>query len=102
MANRSRFAIALSSIRSFFKTNSQKIYSTAQLNGVFEENRINWNLPHSMTLDKFIDKLTASEIIKKETFEFLGYFGSKERYLVDEESSIFEIAASLVPKGYLS
>ena len=103
MANKSRFAIAQGSIKSFFKSNSLKIYSLPQLNGIFEENRIAWNLPNSMNSEKFIDRLIKAEILRKVAFNFSGYYGSKDRYIATETNpTIFELATSIVNKGYLS
>ncbi|AYB31938.1 type IV toxin-antitoxin system AbiEi family antitoxin domain-containing protein [Chryseolinea soli] len=101
MANKSRFIIAESSIKSFFKNDSTKVYSLAQLDQVLEDNRANWNLPASMNVEKFTEKLTNSEILFKNVFYLEGLKANKERFL-SQEASVFQVAVSLINKSYLS
>lgn len=101
MANKSRFVIAESSIKAFFRDNIRKVYSKDQLGVVLEQNRTLWNLPVSMNTDKFIEKLFNSEIITKNEIIFTGTFLKKERYLTSG-ASVFQVAVSLVNKSYLS
>jgi hypothetical protein len=98
MANKSRFIVAESSIKSFFRNGIRKVYSKEQLSEVLEQNRILWNLPFSMNSDRFIEKLLTTEILSKREIIF---YTKKERYLVPD-ASVFQVAVSLVNKSYLS
>lgn len=101
MANKSRFIIAVNSIKSFFKDGTRKAYSKNQLSEVLEQNRTKWNLPISMNTEKFIEKLLSSEILSKHEIIFNGGYLKKERYLASD-STVFQIAISLINKSYLS
>ena len=102
MANKSRFFIAEASIKTFFKQGNKKTYSIVQLNEILEQNRNLWNLPVSLTINKFADKLLNSEILSKQEIVFEGnLISNKERFSV-EDVSIFQLAVSLVNKSYLS
>ncbi|RDC58681.1 hypothetical protein [Adhaeribacter pallidiroseus] len=61
MAGKSRFIIAESSIKSFFKQSLQNVFSREQLNGIFEERRAAWNLPIATNSVRFIDQLQKEE-----------------------------------------
>ncbi|MBK7390024.1 MAG: hypothetical protein IPI23_13425 [Bacteroidetes bacterium] len=54
-----------------------------------------------MNTEKFIEKITSSNTLKKEDFFFSGSLSNKIRY-VDSASSIFQLAVSLINKSYLS
>ncbi len=97
MGNRSRFVIAESKIKAFFKDGAN-VYSGPQLNGTLEENRNVWNLPISMNGDKFIERLTNSEILSHKEIILTN---KKDRYLTSD-ASVFEVAVSLISKSYLS
>ena len=101
MANKSRFIIAESRIRTFFKENSNKVYSKEQLVRVLAQNRDLWNLPFSMNVKKFIEKITASEIVMCRNFIFVGQLPNKERYIAPDATA-FQVGISLVNKSYLS
>lgn len=97
MANKARFLVAESKIKGFF-SNGNKAYSLPQLEGILEENRLNWNLPASMNGEKFAERLVSSNIlIHKEIF----LEGKKDRYLTHGASEL-DVAVSLVNKCYLS
>lgn len=101
MANKARFIIAENNIKSFFKNNTQKVFSSQILAGIFDEKRILWNLPATMTTDGFIKQLLKREIIEVLEIGFEGYMGDKLRYTVPG-FSVFQLATSLVHKSYLS
>ncbi|PIQ21516.1 MAG: hypothetical protein COW65_08595 [Cytophagales bacterium CG18_big_fil_WC_8_21_14_2_50_42_9] len=101
MPGKSRFAIAESSIKSFFKQNPRKVFSREQLSGVFEERRVAWNLPSTTSDLRFIEQLQKRGILNKIEILFSGYIKKKERYIAADANE-FEIAASLVNKSYLS
>lgn len=100
MAGKSKFFIAESRIKFFFKENSRKAYSKKQLEEVLEQYRILWNLPASMDLNKFIEKLVNSSILFQQEILFNEYL-LKERYLV-ADASVFQLGVSLINKSYLS
>ncbi len=101
MANKSRFIIAESSIKAFFKENPQKVFSREEIKNIFEARRGIWNLPLSSTAERFTEQLVKREVLKAEKIEFESYAGTKERFAV-EGTSVFQVAASLMPKAYLS
>ena len=101
MGNKSRFYIAESSIKAFFKESNRKVFSNEQLAEILEQKRVQWNLPITMNAERFIEKINLSDTLKKEDFIFTGYLPNKIRY-VDSTSSIFQIASSLINKSYLS
>lgn len=101
MGNKSRFVVAESRIKAFFRDSARKVYSKEQLSEVLEQNRTLWNLPFSMYTDKFIEKLLNSELLSKREIIFSGTDLKKERYLISD-ASIFQVAVSMVNKSYLS
>lgn len=101
MANKSRFVVAESSIKAFFRDGTRKVYSKELLSEVLEQKRTLWNLPLSMYTDKFIERLLNSEIVSKREIIFSGTYLKKERYLISD-ASVFQVALSLVNKSYLS
>lgn len=101
MANKSRFIVAESSIKAFFKDGDRKVFKKEQLSEILEQNRVLWNLPFSMNVDKFIEKLLSSEILSKREIIFHGLYSKKERYLVSD-ATLFQVVVSLVNKSYLS
>jgi hypothetical protein len=101
MANKSRFIVAESSIKSFFRGNSKKVFKKSHLEEVLTEKRLLWNLPDSMNVDKFLEKLLDRNILFLKEISFDGYLAKKERY-VAEDASVFQIAVSLANKSYLS
>ena len=101
MANKSRFYIVESSIKSFFTDGEIKVFSEVELGIILEEKRTLWNLPISMTTGKFIDKLLNSNILLKKEITFDKSISKKERYII-ADASIFQIAISLISKSYLS
>lgn len=101
MPGKSRFVIAESSIKSFFKQSPRKAFSREQLSEIFEERRVAWNLPATTTDLRFIEQLQKRGILTKIEILFDGYINKKERYITDDANE-FEIAASLINKSYLS
>jgi hypothetical protein len=101
MANKSRFIVAESSIKTFFKNGDRKVFNKEQLSEILEQNRALWNLPISMNINKFTEKLLNSEILTKSEINFDGALLKKERYLT-MNASVFQVAVSLVNKSYLS
>lgn len=101
MANKSRFVVAESRIKAFFRDGTRKVYSKEQLSEVLKQNKTLWNLPFSMYTDKFIERLLNSEILSKREIIFSGTYLKKERYLTSD-ATVFQVALSLVNKSYLS
>lgn len=101
MANRSRFFIAQGSIKDYFKKSTQKAFSSVDLQKVLDSNMAEWNLPVSMNLEKFLDKLVDANILKSMTIPFVGSTEQKIRF-VHDDASPFQIAVSLVNKSHLS
>ena len=101
MANKSRFIIAESNIKSFFKEGMTRVYTREELAAVLDAKRVIWNLPISWSADKFIDRLLSSEILLRREIVFEGYLPKKERFIIPGASP-FEVAVSLIKKAYLS
>lgn len=101
MANRSRFVIAESRIKSFFKEQKFKVYTAEGLGAILEEKRALWNLPAYMNLPKFIEKLLTREILTSQEIIFSGYLNQKKVFIAPG-ASVFEVAATLINKSYLS
>ncbi|HTN38446.1 MAG TPA: hypothetical protein VL053_15300 [Arachidicoccus sp.] len=101
MANKSRFIVAESSIKNFFKNGNRRVYAREQLGDVLDQNRALWNLPFSMNTERFIERLLKSEILSKNEIVFIADLSKKERYLTPD-ASVFQVAVSLVNKSYLS
>jgi hypothetical protein len=101
MANRSRYIIAESKIKKYFSQDQRNVYSHEQIREIFDQKRMEWNLPQSMYVNQFIDKLVKRQILKLNELKFEGYLPQKERY-TNENATVFQIAISLMPKSYLS
>lgn len=101
MANRSRFIIAESSIKAFFKGAIQKVYTQAELNGILEEKRALWNLPASMNSEKFVERLIQSQILQERAVYLQGLDQTKIRYMT-ADARVFQLAVSLIGKSFLS
>lgn len=101
MTNKSRFYIVESSIKSYFIDSEIKVFSESELNSILEEKRTFWNLPISMNIGKFIDKLLISNILTKKEIVFDKLLSKKERYIISD-ATIFQVANSLINKSYLS
>ena len=101
MANKSRFYIVESSIKSFFVDSEIKVFSEGDLSSILEEKRTLWNLPVSMSVEKFIDKLLISNILDKKEINFDKLLSKKERYIISD-ATVFQVATSLINKSYLS
>jgi AbiEi antitoxin C-terminal domain len=101
MANKSRFIVAESRIKAFFKQGDRKVFNKEQLSEILGQNRTLWNLPISMNINNFIEKLLSREILSTKEINFNGTLIKKERYLTSE-ASVFQVAVSLINKSYLS
>lgn len=101
MPNKSRFIIAESSIKNYFKNGQRKVYSKMDIEKIFLQNRILWNLPDYMHIDKFIERLLKSDILTLKEISFEGYLLDKDRY-VSGEYSIYQLAVSIINRSYLS
>jgi len=96
-----QFIISESSIKAFFRGQDEKVFTEAQLRETFQIRRGLWNLPLTMTPEKFVDRLVNRGVLTREEIFFEGYMGRKERFMV-EGASPFEVAVSLKPRAYLS
>lgn len=101
MAGKSRFALAETRIRAFFAQNARKVFTKPQLLTLIEEQRNTWNLGVSTTEERFIGQLVNKGVLRKLELPFEGYVTNKELY-AHAEATVFQIAAALAPKAYLS
>ncbi len=98
---KSRFNLAENNIRSFFQKSPYQAFSIEILNGILEEQRPQWNLPISMTTERFINELIGSGIVEKIQIPFEGYVNDKQRFIT-KDATVFHIATSLINRSYLS
>jgi predicted transcriptional regulator of viral defense system len=71
------------------------------LNGILEEKRALWNLPASMNVEKFIERLVQSQILQEQAVYLQGLDQTKTRYIT-ADAPIFQLAVSLIGKSFLS
>jgi len=96
---RSRLAIAKPHILTFFDNSLTKVFLTSDLEDILDEQGAIWNLPVSLTLNKFIQFLSEEGQLVVLRFKFL-FQGT--RMFEWGDASIYEIAMAIRPKGYLS
>ena len=101
MAGKSRFVIAETRIRTFFKQNPQKVFTEPQLLEALQQQRTSWNIAPTTTEQKLLDQLVTKEVLQKLTTHSEGYLPLKALY-VQPEASVWQIATALAPKAYLS
>lgn len=101
MAGKSRFVIAETRIKSFFKQHPQKVFAKSQLLEVLAEQRVIWNIAPTTTEEKLIDQLLAKDVLRKVEIRSDGYLPPKDLY-VQDESAVWQLATALAPKAYLS
>jgi hypothetical protein len=99
MARLTRFSIAKDDIVTFFKTHPQKVLKVDDLAGIFEENRKEWRLAKSMSLDAFIEELIHKTPLKKVS---LIYSNGPITLFLYGDISPYALAVKLKPKAYIS
>lgn len=101
MARPTRLTIAKKDIFTLFDQSSQKVYSQAQLAGILVQQRAYWRLAERTTARDFIAFLENQGKLKANTFRAEKYSRETTRYSWGD-ASIYELAQSLQPRGYLS
>jgi predicted transcriptional regulator of viral defense system len=101
MARPSRLTIAKSDILSLFERSPRKVYSEAQLTKILDEQRLFWRLASRTTTRDLILFLERQGKLEKQTLVAPKYGREITRYSWGE-TSIYELALSLSPRGYLS
>ena len=100
MPRESRFSIAQKEIEDYFEMLDSKVLTIAQLEGIFQENRVFWRLPVSWHVHKFKAALeTQTKKFRTLSFEFSKR--SYNRFIWDNPSA-FQIALTLGNSAYLS
>jgi hypothetical protein len=100
MARTSKLQLAKNKIVETFDRLETKVFSEQQLSGLLLQNQESWNLPYSIRLNKFIDFLIGTELLKHQVLISKNY-QSIERYLWRNPSA-YAIALSIKNKSYLS
>lgn len=95
MSRPSKFSLAKEDIVSLLDSSIYKFYDLGMLSQIFEENRLLWGLPKSMSYEKFINELVANTKLKEEKI------GGSARYIY-RPVSVYELTASLKNNGYFS
>src|SRR6266700_1588047 len=101
MARPTRLTIAKKDIFSLFDHVSQKVYSRAQLAKILNEHRTFWRLAERTTAGGFIAYLEKQGNLKATTFRAPHYGREITRYTWGN-ASMYELAQSIQPRGYLS
>ncbi len=101
MARPTRLTVAKKDILSLFDQSSQKVYSQAELARILSEQRAYWRLSERTRARDFIAFLERQGALKPNTFRAEKYSRELTRYSWGN-ASIYELAQSLYPRGYLS
>jgi len=101
MARPSRLTIAKNDIFALFEASNQKVYSSAQLAQILNEQRAFWRLTERTTVGPFIAFLEQQEKLKAHNFYSEQYNRTVVRYTWGT-ASLYELAQSIQPRGYLS
>lgn len=101
MARPTRLTIAKKDILALFDQSPQKMYSQTQLAGILVQQRAYWRLAERTTARDFIAFLEKQGNLKPNTFRAEKYGRETTRYSWGD-ASIYELAQSLQPRGYLS
>lgn len=97
----SRFDMAANAISVYFRNRNDDVFSLETLGSILENNRNTWNLPVSLSADKFAEALLKREILTEVELNFDCYIKRKVRY-TGTNTNAFTIGNSLVKKCYLS
>jgi predicted transcriptional regulator of viral defense system len=101
MAPQSRLTIAKNDILSHFEHATQRVYSEKQLTTILDKQRAFWRLAQRTTTPLFISFLEKQGKLKARTLVAAGYGREITRYSWGE-ASMYELALSISPRGYLS
>jgi predicted transcriptional regulator of viral defense system len=101
MPRPTRLTIAKKDIFDLFDQSSQKVYSPTQLAKILDDHRGYWRLAQRTTAGTFISFLERQGKLKASTFQAPNYGRQTTRYAWSD-ASIYELAQSLQPRGYLS
>ncbi|MBK6993811.1 MAG: hypothetical protein IPH31_02385 [Lewinellaceae bacterium] len=99
MPRNTRFSIAKKDIVAYFDEYPQKVFRAYDISLIYEQNRENWRLAKSMSLEFFIQ-----ELIDKTKLEAVELFfpGSTITLFVYGEASPYELALALRRNAYFS
>ena len=93
-----RIKIAKPDIVKHFDNLNQKVFKNKDISKILSEQRGFWRLTKSMTNIKFVEFLTNETKLNRVVFSFET--GTKKVRYLWESPTIYEVASSLVPKGY--
>lgn len=96
---RSRLAIAKPAILDFFDSSPIKVFRAPNLANILETKAEAWDLPISLTLNRFVNFLFKEGKLRQLQFKFLFQSATLFEW---GDASIYEIAMAIRPKGFLS
>lgn len=93
----SRFEKNLGVIKNYFKQGQKSIFNFADLDKILEDKRLEWNLPRTLTTQKFLQSLLENTNLKKTSIKF----PSREYFLfVWGDVSIWSYCLSFIKNLY--
>ena len=99
MAGNTRFKIAKSDIVKTIEDSGQKVFNRPFISNILQNNRKDWRLTESLTVNRFIDLLLKNTPLKRHKIKF----NARERILYSWGNvEVIDLAMGMSPKGYLS
>jgi AbiEi antitoxin C-terminal domain len=95
----SRFQIAKPDVVEFIDSLNKVIFTNGELKQILSDHRSEWRLTKSMTFSSFSSELLKRTAMKKVSLKFPHR--TETRYFW-KDCSVYELAHSIRPKGYLS
>lgn len=99
MAPRSRFTLAKKEIVRTFEQSERRVYTQAEIADILSQNRDEWKLPQSTTVNDFIRYLTEKSQLRLHRFKFPSR--TMNRYSWGDASTM-QVVQSLNAAGYFS
>jgi hypothetical protein len=99
MASKSRFLTVKQDIVAVFESRNQRVYRASELKQLVAANRGRWRLGLGPDLQEFVDLMTATTVLQSVQVQLKG---EKKTLYTWGSATMFEIAASLLPRAYLS
>ncbi len=100
MAGISRFNSSIKDISRLFAGSKRLVFTYAEMEEIFEENRQIWRLPQSMNTDRFLIRLVEKLNFKEIELNFAGL--QSRRLYAHGNPEKEEIATAAFPRAYLS
>lgn len=99
MANKTRFQIAKKDIVTFFEAQAKRVFREKELEQLLTQQREGWRLASGTRVQDFVDLMQAATPLRAVQVDM----APKPKILYTwGETTAFELASHLVPRGYLS